>query len=271
MNKYLKIPIVAIVSGTIIYFVSGSSSQPAQLISIVAGALLSAAVASLYEIVDDHGWGLLLWAKSKIRYRNTKIRLSFAYLYRIEVDGKYLLVRGNRMKDRYQPVGGVYKYYQEARGFLDSINALPDTKVGNEDETDDLRLQIQGKQLIPFLDWFTSMQNRELDPLREFYEELIANKVLDEELFRHLKYRKIGTHNVGITYSEFHKMHEMVYADIFTVSLDEQQRECINIAVRNNPDKVILADKEEIEQRRYNGSIEANLGNNAPWILGERK
>lgn len=269
MYKYIKIFIAAVVPGIIIYFVSGSNSQSAQLIISLAAAILSAAVASLYEIIDDHGWGFTLWLKSKVCLRNTTIRLSFSYLYRIEVDGKYLLVRGNRMKNRYQPVGGVYKYYPEAKAFLDSINALPDTQVGNQDETDDLRLQIKGKNLIPFMDWFASMKDRELDPLREFYEELIANNVLSEDLFRHLKYRKIGTHNVGITYSEFHSMQEMVYADIFTVSLNESQKECIRMAVNKNPEIVVLASHDEIMKRRYNNSVEANLGNNVSWILGE--
>nr|WP_241158244.1 hypothetical protein [Adlercreutzia sp. ZJ138] len=35
--------------------------------------------------------------------------MSAAYLFRIKVGGKYLLIRGNRIKDQYQPVGGVYK------------------------------------------------------------------------------------------------------------------------------------------------------------------
>ena len=269
MNKYVKIIIAAVIPGIIIYFVSECNSQYAQLVTSVATAVLSAAISSLYEIIDDHGWGLKFWLKSKVQFRNTVLRLSFSYLYRIEVDGKYLLVRGNRMKNRYQPIGGVYKYYHEAKAFLDSINALPDTQVGNQDETDDLRLQIKGKYLIPFMDWFVSMENRELDPLREFYEELIATHVLDEETFRHLKYRKIGTHNDGITYSEFHRMQEMIYADIFTVSLNEPQKECIKKAVKNNPGIVVLASQDEIRQRRYNNSVEANLGNNAPWILGE--
>lgn len=83
------------------------------------------------------------------------------------------MVRGNRIKRQYQPVGGVYKYYDEARPALERLEFKPNIKMGNTDETDDLRIWIKGKYLLKFMDWFMSMENREYDPCREFKEELI--------------------------------------------------------------------------------------------------
>lgn len=40
---------------------------------------------------------------------NATIRISSAYLYRIKVADKYLLVKNERGTGKYQPVGGVYK------------------------------------------------------------------------------------------------------------------------------------------------------------------
>lgn len=40
---------------------------------------------------------------------DTLIRISFAYLYRIKVGDKYMLVQNSRNTKKYQPVGGVYK------------------------------------------------------------------------------------------------------------------------------------------------------------------
>lgn len=41
--------------------------------------------------------------------RTDFVRFSIAYLYRIQVEDKYLLVKSNRIKDFFQPVGGAYK------------------------------------------------------------------------------------------------------------------------------------------------------------------
>ena len=43
--------------------------------------------------------------------RDDPIRVSAAYLFRIMVDGRYLLIKGKRIQSQYQPVGGVYKRF----------------------------------------------------------------------------------------------------------------------------------------------------------------
>ncbi|WP_374123545.1 SMODS-associated NUDIX domain-containing protein [Leptotrichia hongkongensis] len=50
-----------------------------------------------------------IWFQFLFRW-NKNIRLSCAYLFQIKQDGKYLLIKGNQI-EQYQPVSGVYKYY----------------------------------------------------------------------------------------------------------------------------------------------------------------
>lgn len=271
--KWIKIILVTAAFAGLAGVVTGSpvvaGNSLLRAVAVIASGIVSASVSSAYELIDTHDQGLKTWFLSQFLYRREKIRLSFSYLYRIELDGKYLLVRGNRMKDRYQPIGGVYKFYPEAKDFLNFIDYVSDTKMKNHDETDDLRIQISGKNLLKFYDWFLSMKNREYDPSREFYEEVIQDGTLPEEFFRHLKYRKVKIHNKGITWSEFLGIHEVLYADIFEVTLDDKQKEIIRCAVKEHPEKLCLASADEMRCRRYGDSVEANLGTNVPWLLGE--
>lgn len=269
MRKIFKIVLVGAISLLVTALTTSLESVGFQMVSAIASGVLGIMVSSIYEFVDTHDQGLKTWIDTQIRYREMNIRLSFSYLFRIEVDGKYLLVRGHRMNGQFQPIGGVYKVYDEGRSFLDQIRAVADISMGNADETDDLRIQIKGKEYFKFWDWFESMKDREYDPRREFEEELIDTGILQVEEFRKLKYRKVWTHNVGVTYSQPLGIHEVVYADIFEIKLTDCQKQIIRDATRQNSTQICLATIDEIRCRRYNNSVEMNLGNNTPWILGE--
>lgn len=237
---------------------------------IVCTGIVSATTAALYEFIDTHNQGLFTWFKSQICYNNTDIYLSFSYIYRIIVDGKYLLIRGNRIKNQYQPIGGVYKYYDEAKPFLGKICANPETSVVGNDEADDLRLRIKAKHLLKFYDWFLCMCDREYDPIREFNEEMIKSNLLPEDYFRYLKYRKVGVHNKGITKSALpNKMQEVIYSDIFELILSPEQEELIRKAVIDNSDILCLVTADEIRNMQRSGNVEMDLSNNAVWLLCE--
>ena len=236
------------------------------IVSAIANSVIGGVVALLFEVAKTHGQGYRIWLQSRFCKKDERIRVSFSYLFRICIDGKYLLVKGNRLKNQYQPIGGVYKYYPEAKVFLESIGYIPDVKMGNNDETDDLRLTIKRRCLPEFIEWFQSLINREYDPLREFWEELIETKILPAQEFRLIKYRKVHVHNQGIKYSTYNSCNELVYADIFELELTSGQISIIKQALEDNPDKVCLVSTEEIEKLCYNG-IEKNLGTNTPWIL----
>ena len=73
-------------------------------VSIFGGTNVSHA--SLAEKLKRYWWG--------IRHRSDDIRFSIAAIVQIKIDDKYLLVMGNRIK-KYQPVGGVLKFYPDAQ------------------------------------------------------------------------------------------------------------------------------------------------------------
>ena len=145
-------------------------------IGAVCSSIFGSLVSWIIEEIDTHNQGVRLWFQ-QLLYRKKEVRLSFAYLFRIEIDGKYLLVKGKRLSKQFQPVGGVYKFYSEAKPTLEKFKYRVDTQMGNIDETDDLRIFIKGRYLLQFMDWFLSMKDREYDPYREFSEELLDTKL----------------------------------------------------------------------------------------------
>lgn len=269
MKKIIRIVISGLAFLILTALTSSSESIGLRAISSLASGILGTIISALYETIDTHNQGVVTWLKTQVLYRNKNIRLSFAYLFRIEVDGKFLLVRGHRMENQYQPIGGVYKVYDEGKSILNKIRAISDTEMGNSDETDDLRLQIKGRDYFVFWDWFKSMKDREYDPRREFEEELLETDLLPEDEFKKLRYRKVWEHNGGVTYSQPLRIYEVVYADIFEIILSDEQKQKIRDAVKLNPYNICLALPDEMRCRRYGGSVQMNLGNNTPWLLGE--
>lgn len=233
----------------------------------IASAVMGSIISIIFDSIDLHGQSVKMWFQH-IKYFNKEIRLSFSYLFRIPVNGKYLLVKGNRLNKQYQPVGGVYKYYEEAKSTLESFEYSADVKMGNSKETDDLRICIKGKYILKFMKWFLLMKDREYDPRREFKEELIESGYLPEKEFCEIKYRKIYVHNEGVTFSKYNDCYEIVYADIFELKLTQEQIEIIEEAVKKNSEFLCLSSKEELKKECFDG-IQKNIGNNAKWILGE--
>jgi hypothetical protein len=123
--------------------------------------------------------------------RNRPIRVTLAYLFRIEHNGRYMLIKRHKKDFQgYQPVGGTYKYYKEEnRANFDKMGIEPCNRVERDDDTDhDLRIIIRKrKRLVEFFQWFASRKDRELDPWREFFEELIEPGHVDANAFRHIK------------------------------------------------------------------------------------
>ena len=98
----------------------------------------------------------LLYA-SKTRFSDVHLRVSIAYLFRIKIDNRYLIIKGRRI-DQYQPVGGVYKYHpEEVRDLFNKLDVRDDKLMPIDDHSrDDLRIRVPGRNLIEFLNWFTS-------------------------------------------------------------------------------------------------------------------
>ncbi len=169
-------------------FTSGSLQQ----------TLVGAFIALLINIVIE----VILWFYSKRWWLGVCLRCmetlaakrgkDFSILsFRIEVNGKYLLIRSHRIPNKFQPVGGVYKYiFPEGKRQLEEMTLITDSHFENDEDNEyDLRLKMRDRSNLPkFLNWFIKGENREVDPWREFYEELIKAEILPHNVFEHIQY-----------------------------------------------------------------------------------
>lgn len=149
-----------------------------------------------------------------IRTWRSRVRISASYLYRIRVDGQYLLVKGKRF-DQYQPVGGVYKTHTSSSGRRNDLKVLDDDLLTPDKVSEgDLRVRVPGRNLLSFVLWFEGERGRETDCWREFYEELVAPGILPHEFFRFVKYDRIERLYRPLRYSPWAKSKELLIADV---------------------------------------------------------
>lgn len=179
---------------------------------------------------------------------NTIIRISFAYLYRIKVDNKYLLVLNSRGTKKYQPVGGVYKYdAAEQTELRKRYHIIEDDKIKRDSSSQyDYRLQIKNKYLRRFVFRFNHFANREkVNNLgREFKEELIDTGILH---WTELKYRICGRHIADIQYSKHFQIYELMLADVVEPLLTPQQEADIRTLMQSNEQAYRFANEKEIK------------------------
>lgn len=132
-----------------------------------------------------------------INYRYVKnIRFSCAYLFRIKINDKYLLVKDEQGRGTFQPVGGVYKYTDDK--FFSDVHAIQCTRFGTNSDLDcDLRIIVPRKYTNRFKRWYKKGKERETpDNLYREFEEEILNRIEfpDPSIFNSIQYRYCGEH-----------------------------------------------------------------------------
>lgn len=110
------------------------------------------------------------------------------------------------------------------------------------------------------------MKDREYDPMREFREELIDTKILPQEEFSVIQYRKVSVHKTTVQFSKWMGCDEILYADIFELQPTESQYNILVEKMNSRDDRICWVTEKEIEKLCANG-IERNLGTNTPWIV----
>ena len=196
------------------------------------------------------------------------VRISFAYLFRILINGKYLLVKSERAQSYFQPVGGVYKCNEEEKKYLEYVfYAISDDciKIDNKSNCD-YRMRVPIKKLIKFIKRFDKTHNRELinDLHREFEEELIKKSIISKINFNKIKYRYCGRHFQFLEpeQSAYH-CYELLLADVVEfVPTDYQIEEFTILQSVNNKSLYYWANEEEIEKL----GIKTGLDNQKPFI-----
>ena len=122
--KIIKSAIIFVISlsfiATIVIFDIKSWPAGSSIAGLFLGVSLQALFHSIQDVFDTTDWKM---SQRKLKRGgfitdNTIIRISFAYLYRIKIGDKYLLVKNERGTGKYQPVGGVYKFEEDEKRMI---------------------------------------------------------------------------------------------------------------------------------------------------------
>ena len=179
-----------------------------------------------------------LFVKSLIHW-SEDIRFSIAYLYKIKIDDKYLLIKGSKI-EQLQPVGGVYKVCSSFSTIERKLNIIF--------EKEDLRFCIKGKNISKVLNWFDSRKNREVAVYREFYEEIIKNNILPIEVLSSMRIEFLKQIKPKMAYSKHFKKNEILLFDIYEIHLPDEYTDMIRKYVKEENDLIKLVDREDIEK-----------------------
>lgn len=263
---YLAIIIIGI---TVIYLANNGQ----RVSDNILGVSISVIAGILVIFVDNCislGRNFLISLLCYIRHHNTYIRFSIAYLYRIKVNGKYLLVRGNRLKNQFQPVGGVFQYLPDSTTVFKGIEHKPDNMLKfSKKDKNDLRIRIKGKDVGKFLKWFDSAKDREVSPWREFCEELLVTKILPISKFYYIFYNYIGRKYTPVRYVDYIGGFEIIIAEIYElVPNEEQLKELENISKKESDDYIfaeenLILNLGVVPREKFEGHIAPT----AKWII----
>ncbi|MDA2899951.1 hypothetical protein PEG84_12770 [Lactococcus lactis] len=250
--------------------------------SILSGTFLSITIpyflSNMKDLSDNKSWknSQRKLTKDGLIHKDTKIRISFAYLFRIKVYGKYFLVKNVRTK-KYQPVGGSYKLEpKEAQYLSEKIPVEDDDRIPIDTTTrGDYRLYVKNKDLRRFIKRFDKTPYREnINNLsREFIEELFTTNILDKDTFGDLTYKYCGRHITDVEYGDFFECYELLLADIIEVRLTHKQEELFRKLMEKTDNQYIFATFNEIKTggvKHGTSDLKDNIANHAPKILSEK-
>ena len=239
------------------------------------GALLTKTFKLLQDLFDTTNWKVSQRKLERGHFisKSTIIRISFAYLYRIKIGNKYLLVRNERGTEKYQPVGGVYKFNEDEKKVLKNRFHIQDDDKIQIDRLsrNDYRLRIENKYLRKFVKRFDHTQNRESikNLSREFKEELIESGIVNWD---QIKYRSCGRHITDLHYSDYFQIYEILLADIIELIPTEAQEADLEKLEKEDSPRYYFATAKEIIQYGINTETEKlkeTIGDHTKKILQE--
>ena len=279
--KWWKVAGLILVSlicfGVIILFECNSWPAGSSIGGLVLGFSLPATAHAVQDLFDTTNWKA---SQRKLKRGgfisdNTIIRISFAYLFRIKVGNKYLLVRNDRGTKKFQPVGGVYKLKGKEKIELKNLfNVMDDDKIPlDESSRDDYRLRMESKYLRKFVKRFDRKARREqINNLsREFREELIETGIVD---WTTIKYRFCGRHMTDLRFSEHFQIYELLLADVVELFPTADQEKDLQQLAQQHSDMYYYATANEIESLGIDISadkFEEIIGDHSKKVIQENE
>lgn len=227
-------------------------------------------------LIDNVLWTILgiaianykrIWlCLQSLRRWNEEIRFSIAYLYQIKIGDRYLLIKGNKI-DQYQPIGGVYKYYDSFKDLANRINIEFENKEGFYEEKD-LRFYAKGRHTTTILDWFNTGSNREISVYREFVEEIIEPGILPIDVLKNIKIEFIKQVKPKMAYSTHFGKNEILVFHIFRIEMEELHIETIKEYTENKNSILKLINRKDIKKEctDHNGKS-TKIGVHTKYIL----
>lgn len=239
-----------------------------EFIKSIGNELFIGVISSFITAIFINRKNFKLYVLSHTIYYKKYIRASLSYLYKIKCNDKYLLVKNRKIEGQYQPVGGVYKYFESARQNLNKLEVIDCSGFAYEDNfKNDLRIKVPGKSLMKFLKWFESREDRELDPIREFYEELIAKNILNKDTFAYFDYRFVKQERTPIHYSQHYKTDEIIIYTIYELIPNPKQEEELKKIIAIESDYYKWFTCSEIEQLGHTEQGDFRIGEHSKYIL----
>lgn len=201
-------------------------------------------------------------------FKDKQLRLSYSYLFNIQIGNCYLLVKDSQGRNQYQPVGGVYKYDANLVDINELFHGTSDGLFADSNSSsNELRIVINKRKLTDFNTWFKSYQSREtIENLgREFKEELIDSNILKADIFEEIKYRYVGSFTEKGVNSSL-RLPQIRHFDVVSFKPTNAQRTYLENLMRQTSFKYVFASKQDIENgfiqfagHRYNIAEHAKL------------
>ena len=216
---------------------------------IALGLMIPEILLSIQDLADTNIWksSQRKLERGGILKKDDIVRISFAYLYRIKVGDKYLLVQNGRNTGKYQPVGGVYQVHgQEKIELKNRFHVMDDDKIPlDESSRGDYRLQMRDGYLRKFIRRFDNKADRERlnDASREFKEELIETGILN---WTDIKYRVCGRHMTELKFGEHFQIYELLLADIIELEPTKKQEQDLQDLMKRKDHRYEFATADEI-------------------------
>ena len=222
----------------------------------------------LFNFISEHKGALLLAIKCQFK-RNDEIYVSLSYLFRIKTkgDNMYLMVKGNKIPNQYQPVGGVY---QKFPSITEKWRKWGASETNNDrHNSDDLRFKVKRKFIPEIRKWFYKKENREVDVWREFCEELLSTGILPKALFEHIKPEFLYSIEEPLIFRKGQSIKQFLIYDVFTINFTSEQENAINNLLNESliTDKYAFVNENELDKELfYINKTEYQLGFHARYL-----
>ena len=259
--------------GVILLFEINAWPVGSSLAGIALGFSLPGLVNSIQDLLDTTNWKTSQRKLKRGRFieDSTIIRISFAYLYRIKIGNKYLLVKNERGTGKYQPVGGVYKLLgKEKMELRNRYQVKDDNKIPlDRSSRDDYRLRLENRYLRKFVKRFDRKAEREqiYNLSREFREELIEKGIIN---WSQITYRFCGRHMTELHFQYY----ELLLADVVELVPTPEQEADLELLVKQQSDIYRFATADEITSLGVDtasGDLRENIADHTLKIIQENE